>query len=149
MKNITIEGKDYKFEYSIEASLYEDCAGCLMDVFIRDGITEGSLQSGNMNNAVESIKKNLSSIPSRTLTLFHAGLMENHGLSKADAKELLKKYLKESGKSYIEVQNELIAIVEEDNFFELIGLDKVFKTQESNTKENENEELGESTSMEQ
>ena len=120
-----------------------------MDVFIRDGITEGSLQSGNVNNAVESIKKNLSNIPLRTLTLFYAGLMENHGLSKADAKELLKKYLKESGKSYIDVQNELIAIVEEDNFFELIGLDKVFKTQESNTKENKNEELGESTSTKQ
>lgn len=149
MRTITIDGKDYKIEYSIEASLYEDCAGCLMELFINDGITEGSVQTGNINNAVASIRKSLAGIPMRTLTLFYAGLMENQTITKAEAKELLKKYLKESGKSYVDVQNELVAIVEEDCFFELIGLDKVFKTEESNTNESEKEEPGESTSSEQ
>ena len=149
MRTITIEGIDYKIEYSIEASLYEDCAGCLMDAFINEGLVTGSAKNGNYKDAAEGFKSTLAGIPQRTLTLFYAGLMENHDLSKNAAKEILKKYIKESGKSYLEIQNELVEIVEEDNFFELIGLDKVFKTMESNTNENENEKVGKNTSTEQ
>lgn len=148
MKNITINGKEYKFEYSIEASLYEDCAGCLMDFFIGAGMAEGAATSGNAKDAAETLKGTLISIPQRTLTLFHAGLLENYGFSKEESKDLLKSYIKESKKSYTEIMNELIGIVGDDNFFELIGLDKIL-TKESNTKPKKKKEAGENTSTEQ
>ena len=149
MKTITINGNDYKIEYSIEASLYEDCAGCLMDFFINSGMAEGAAGAGDATTAVNGLKATLISIPQRTLTLFYAGLMENHEMSKAEAKELLKQYISESGKSYLDIQNELVAIVEEDNFFDLIGLNKLFPNQESNTKPKKKKEVGENTSTEQ
>ena len=78
-----------------------------------------------------------------TVSLFHAGLLENHDLSEKESKELLKAYLKESKKSYSEVLGELMTIVNEDNFFELIGVDKMFAP---NEQKEESGEVGESSS---
>lgn len=149
MKSVTINGKEYKIEFSIEASLYEDCSGCIMDYFINAGLIDGAAQTGDTDRAVDSFKKALTSIPQRALTLFYAGLMENQPeITKERAKFLLKEYIKESGKSFSDVLNEMLKCVEEDSFFEMIGLDKMFQNQESNTKKKK-EEHGENTSTEQ
>lgn len=147
MKTITINGTDYKFEYSIEASLYEDCCGCIMDLFVGEGMAKGAAETGDLDRAWNELKKSITGNPKTALTLFYAGLLENHGLSKDEAKELYKAYVKESGKSIIEITNELMAIVDEDNFFGLLGLDKAFQT-ESNTKKEKKDKPGKNTSTE-
>lgn len=155
MRTIKIDGTDYKFEYSIEACLYEDCCGCIMDLFVGQGMTEGAAKSGDIKTAWSELKKSITGNPKTALTLFYAGLLENHGdeiLSIDDVKPLFKKHIEESGKSIIEVTNELMEIVDEDNFFGLLGLDKMFQTEgqtESNMKEKKNKKPGKSTSTEQ
>jgi len=44
MKTLKIGGKDYKIEYSIEASLYPACTGTIMDTFINMGVGNGAIQ---------------------------------------------------------------------------------------------------------
>lgn len=143
MKAIKINGKEYKIEYSIEASLYSKCMENIMDSLIGVGVFQGKAQLEDVEGMINELKKTVSNVPSKVLVLFHAGLLENHDLSEKESKELLKAYLKESKKSYSEVLGELMTIVNEDNFFELIGVDKMFAPDEQ---KEESGEVGESSS---
>lgn len=143
MKAIKINGKEYKIEYSIEASLYSKCMENIMDSLIGVGVFQGKAQLKDVEGMINELKKTVSNVPAKVLVLFHAGLLENHDLSEKESKELLKAYLKESKKSYSEVLGELMTIVNEDNFFELIGVDKMFAP---NEQKEESGEVGESSS---
>ena len=57
--------------------------------------------------------------------------------------------IKESGKSFSDVLGELMEIMTEDNFFDLIGLNQMFQTTKRGRKKKENTEVGESTSNEE
>ena len=143
MKAIKINGKEYKIEYSIEASLYSKCMENIMDSLIGVGVFQSKAQLEDVEGMINELKKTVSNVPAKVLVLFHAGLLENHDLSEKESKELLKAYLKESKKSYSEVLGELMTIVNEDNFFELIGVDKMFAP---NEQKEESGEVGESSS---
>lgn len=134
MKTIKIGGNDYKFEYTIEASLYPECSKIIMDIFVGYGKTQGYAETNNVDEMFNELVKSVSEIPQKALSLFHAGLLEHHDLSEEESKALLKDYIKESGKSFSDILNELMGIVGEDNFFELIGVDKMFEP-EKNGKE--------------
>lgn len=134
MKTIKINGNEYKIEYSIEASLYTTCMESLMDTLIGIGTFQGKAELNDAEGMKDELKKTVSNIPQKVLTLFHAGLLENHNLSEEESKELLKTYLKESKKSYSEILGDLMGIVNEDNFFELIGVDKMFAPSEESGK---------------
>ena len=149
MKTITICGKDYKFEYTIEASLYSECTETIMDTFLGLGKVQGLANTNDVNGFMEELKNTIANVPIKALTLFHAGLLENHDFSKEESKELLKAYIKESGKSFSDVLGELMEIMTEDNFFDLIGLNQMFQTTKRGRKKKENTEVGESTSNEE
>ena len=72
-KILKIGGKDYKMEYSIEASLYADCTASLTGL-----MTEIQIAGDDKN--VKKVVSELSNIPQTTLTIFYAGLMEHHGV---------------------------------------------------------------------
>lgn len=123
-KVLTIGGKDYKFEYSIEASLYKDCAEKVT------GVIFGTAMSAN---DVQKMISQMADIPSIALTLFYAGLLEYHGAEGdgsvnniSDAKKLLRQYFaehKEDGTgNFYGILNMCIDQMIEDNFFEQIGL---------------------------
>ena len=138
MKRITINNKEYTIEYSIEASLYDDCTKSVMDIFVKAGMSEHYAKHGDAQAAMDEIIGTMTSLPQRVITLFYAGLLEHHGAcgdhsikSKADAKEILKMYIKESGKSFSAVNDELMECIAEDNFFDLIGLNEMFKRAEN------------------
>lgn len=146
MKRITIGGKEYTIKFSVEASLYNDCTKTVLNSFVKAGKIEGTKDA---DEAINSLLDTLSDVPQRALTLFYAGLMENHGkrgdksiLSIEDAKEVLTDYIYESrdeegkfGKTFSTVLGEMIEIMEEDNFFGMIGLDKMLtKTEDSEPK---------------
>ena len=147
-KTLTIGGKDYKLEYTIEASLYGDCIEKLITFISKTagatevektpkGMTDEEIvqyKRGLMQNAINGI----SNIPDTALTLFYAGLMEYHGedgdrtiLSKRDAKALLKTFFKEEEEKENGCTDftALIALcmeqMGEDDFFRKTGLEKV------------------------
>lgn len=134
MKRITIDGKEYVFEFSIEASMYSECTENVMELFR----TIGEAQS--QEDARELIK-GISNISTVAITMFYAGLMEHHGiegdrtvLSLSDAKKLVKKYLSEhaeDGKGNLySVMEEMMEVMADDGFFEVIGLAKMMRGEE-------------------
>lgn len=132
MKRITIGNKEYTFEYSIEASLYDECTTTIMDTFVKLGMTQNSAESNDMEAALENFLESIALIPQKTLSIFYAGLLEHHGPdgdksvnSKSDAKKILKTYLDEKNLSFRDVFAEMTELMVNDNFFEKIGLNQI------------------------
>ena len=128
-KVLQIGGKDYKPEYSIEASLYADCTASLTGL-----MTE--IQIAGDSKDIKRIVSELSNIPQTTLTIFYAGLMEHHGVhpdgdgSVPDiqtAKHLIAQYLKEHSEddtgNFFGIMQMCIEQMGEDGFFKLTGLE--------------------------
>lgn len=128
-KVLQIGGKDYKLEYSIEASLYADCTASLTGL-----MTE--IQIAGDSKDIKRIVSELSNIPQTTLTIFYAGLMEHHGAhpdgdgSVPDiqtAKHLIAQYLKEHSEddtgNFFGIMQMCIEQMGEDGFFKLTGLE--------------------------
>ena len=132
MKRITIGKKEYTFEFSIEASLYDDCTTEIMDTFVKSGMAMSAADDNDVEGALENFLESIALIPQKTLSAFYAGLLEHHGPdadksvnSKSDAKKILKTYLEESNKSFRDVFAEMIELMVNDNFFEKIGLNQI------------------------
>ena len=132
MKRITINKKEYTLEFTIEASLYDECTKSVMDMFVKGGMIQGAAEDNNAEDALENLIETISNLPKKALTLFYAGLLEHHGpegdgsiIGMADAKKLLATYLKESEKSFRDVLSDMMQLMADDHFFELIGLDKM------------------------
>lgn len=135
---LKIGNKTYNIEYSVEASLCDDCVekvtNFMMGMANTDGVDAKKFVIGTMTN-----------LPSTVLGMLYGGLMAHHGedgdgsvICKADAKALLKQYIvdhKEDGKAnYYDIIGMLIGQMEKDGFFGLIGLTKMFQTAESKVK---------------
>lgn len=149
-KIIKIGDKEYKLEYSIEASLYQDCVSQLME-FFADSV--GAAGVGEMAKNFEPKEKaaiymqalksnltNMGSIPSVATTVFYAGLMKYHGtgkygdrtvLSRVDATYLLEDYFEEHRDddtgNFWDILNICMNQMAEDGFFKLTGLEKMIK----------------------
>lgn len=128
-KVLQIGGKDYKLEYSIEASLYADCTASLTGLM-------AEIQIAGDSKDIKRIVSELSNIPQTTLTIFYAGLMEHHGVhpdgdgSVPDiqtAKHLIAQYLKEHSEddtgNFFGIMQMCIEQMGEDGFFKLTGLE--------------------------
>lgn len=130
MKRITIGKKEYTFEFTVEAALYNECTEKLSGLFL-------TLGEGQEKGDVKAVLSGIANIPQTTLALFYAGLLEHHGdcgdasvLSKTDAKKLLKAYLderadEENGDFY-GVLEMLMICMEDDGFFKRTGLTRLF-----------------------
>lgn len=142
-KIIKIGGKDYKFEYTIEASLYQDFVkrlteftmsfGGLMakyDITGKNIKTENDLIDTSVEAMTDIMVKSTTQIPKLAIEGFYAGLIEHEKLSNQEAFDLYKQYLQEYRKKPSDVLREIMDKVQEDNFFDLIGLDlkKIAKT---------------------
>ena len=128
MKAIKIGNKEYKFEFTIEASLYGECTEALTEFLANFG-TAGELKD---------ILKNISNIPQTALTLFYAGLLEHHGEdgdntvpTKKEAKRLIKQYFEDKKDTdeadFYAIMALMIEVMEEDGFFKRTGLEKVLE----------------------
>ena len=128
-KILKIGGKDYKLEYSIEASLYADCTASLTGLM-------SEIQMAGENKDVKKVVSELSNIPKTTLTIFYAGLMEHHGAHPygdgtvpdiQTAKRLIAQYLKEHSEdetgNFFGIMQMCIEQMGEDGFFKLTGLE--------------------------
>lgn len=147
-KILPIGGKDYKLEYTVRASLYEECVEKMVNLFgsasaaiAEESITkelspEDKLQV--QKSLLDAITKQMYSIPGIALTLFYAGLMEHHGTgkngdkticSKDDAEELIYKYFEDHKEDGEDTFADILAIctnqMQEDGFFRRVGLEKI------------------------
>lgn len=122
---VKINGYDYKFEFSIEASLYNDCIESVMGLMIDMDA------SGNSDR--KAVLSTISDMPHVAVTCFYAGLLEHHGTEAGDgkvpdldsAKRLAKTLLREEGSNVRNWYDLLTLCTEqmaEDGFFDLIGL---------------------------
>jgi len=143
MRRLTINGKEYTFKFSIEASLYNECTEATMNMFLSFGEAQGeaSVEVGEGVDARQQVmcamRKTFSSvanIPQTALTLFYAGLMECHGASGdntvrsiTDAKGVLADYLRETNGNFYDVMNMMLEIMGEDHFFDLTGISEILK----------------------
>lgn len=141
MRRLTINGKEYTFTFSIEASLYNECTEAAMNMLLSFGEAQGeaSVETEDVSeakkHAMSAVKKAFSTcanIPQTALTMFYAGLMENHGISGdntirslSDAKKVLADYLRESKSNFYEVMNLMMECMGEDSFFELTGMAEI------------------------
>ena len=127
-KVLRIGGRDYKMEYSVEASLYADCTSSLTGL-----MTE--IQIAGENKDIRKVISEISNIPQTALTIFYAGLMEHHGLHPdgdgtvpdiQTAKRLIVQYLKEHSEddagNFYSIMQMCIEQMGEDGFFKLTGL---------------------------
>lgn len=128
-KIITIGGKDYKLEYSIEASLYGDCVASMTSMIASIG------EAGSKDDIKRAIYE-AGNIPSVALTVFYAGLLEAHGThpegdgtipDMQTAKKLIVQYMKEhqneEGGNFYDVLTMCVNQMGEDGFFVLTGMD--------------------------
>lgn len=149
-KVLNIGGKDYKLEFSIEASLYADCVSELTNILTDVGIA-------GIQKDVKMIISGISNVPKATLSMFYAGLMEAHGTHPDGdgkvpdintAKKLITQYIKEHSEdglgNFYNIMQMLIAQMEEDGFFKLIGLETLTeKMMDASKKPKENKKASE------
>lgn len=125
-KVLTIDGYDYKLEFSIEASLYHECiekiTGLMFDI-----------DSGQNTNDLKKVLSGVTDIPNTAVLCFHAGLLEHHGVDSGDgkvpniatAKRLIASLLRDENSgidNWYDVFNICVEQMSEDGFFDLIGL---------------------------
>ena len=156
-KPLTMGGKEYRLEYSIEATLYKDCVENLMEFFGNayglsgeEELTKGMSAKEAVELRVEMVKnslKGMSNLANVCLTSLYAGLMKHHGrrgdktvMSLDDTMDLMETYFEEhtedgTGNSY-----DLLMLcfeqMNEDSFFDKTGLTKMFSQTESENKPN-------------
>lgn len=137
MKVINIDGKDYTLEFSIEASLYNECIEKVTGLVC-------SINEAQDEKDVKAMVTSMSDIPQTTLTMFYAALLEHHGeegdgsvADKKDAKRLIKKYFEEHKEdetgNFYGVMEMLIEVMGDDGFFKQIGLEQMGQTQNPKT----------------
>lgn len=125
-KIITINGEDYKLEFSIEASLYHECIEKITGVMF-------DIDSGQTTNDYKQLLSGMSDIPNTTVICFYAGLLEHHGTDEGDgkvpnlstAKRLAKSLLRDENSevdNFYDLFSICIDQMGEDGFFDLIGL---------------------------
>lgn len=138
MRILEIGKKEYKIEFTIEASLYNECTEKVSDLMMNIA------QAGEKED-IKKIISAMSDIPQTTLTMFYAGLLEHHGedgdgsvITKKDAKKLIKQYFEEhqddgTGNFY-GVMEILVEQMGEDGFFKQIGLEQMLQQTEEKSK---------------
>lgn len=136
MLNLTINGKEYTLEYTIEASLYSECTEKITSLL-------SSVATSASDEDLNGLLKNMSNIPQTTLTMFYAGLLENHSdevESINDAKALIKQLMKENKEdenlsNFYGIMQKIVDCMSDDGFFEQTGLTKLLnmsQTEEEN-----------------
>ena len=153
MRRLTINGKEYTVEFSIEASLYNECTEATMNMILAFGEAQGEAQSVTdvtAENAADTFKsairktiESASNIPHTAVTLFYAGLLEHHGRrgdntvrSMDDATDLVREYIRESNSNFYDIMNMMLVCMGEDHFFDLTGLAKFLNPEKDGEKEN-------------
>ena len=112
---LKIGEKEYILEYTFEAVASGDCIKKTLDLF--EILDNEELEIGNR----------MATLPNTVITLFHCGLLENHGeVTKEESRSLLKQYFNENkdddNATFYGMMLKIFEQMGEDGFFKQIGL---------------------------
>lgn len=130
MKAITVNGKEYKLEFTFEAAEHRDLVQKMFEIlsgsylFRNSKISDMDKDSKErmIGDMVDGTSAMVAEIPHICLVAFYAGLLENNPLPEGEAKKVMRAYMKENKISYSKLYEEIKNCMEDDGFFELSGL---------------------------
>lgn len=132
MKTITINGNEYKLEFSFEAAENRTVVQRMFDLLSMAPVMKNvknveSLDNGDESGMLEAIIEGqvemTAKIPETARDAFYAGLLEHHdGITRAEAKKLMKQYMKENDYTYQNLYEQMRDCMEDDGFFKLTGI---------------------------
>jgi hypothetical protein len=135
MKILTIDGKDYKVEFSFEAAEYKDCVDKAFKVvsgsyMARRSNFDKDDKQAMMEMMIDGTADMVSDLPVVVPSFLYAGLLENNPIAnEQEAKALFKQFIRENPNdvraSFYGMFTFLKECMEDDGFFKLTGLDKL------------------------
>lgn len=129
MKSITINGNDYNLEFSFEAAEKKDFVGLMFRITSGASLLDGAedIENPTARDMINGTVNMVADIPHICRIGFYVGLLENNPVPEAEAKTLMKTYMKEHGIGYAELYEELRQCMEDDGFFALSGIQKMLE----------------------
>lgn len=145
-KVLKIGDKDYKLEYTIEASLYDEGIDTTLKFISAAGMPKEEdlekytpeQQAEIRKQVVDNIIKSMTNLPKTAMDLFYMGLLEHHGSgkyadhtikSKDDAKDLIRDYFADHTEdgtgTFYDILSMCLDQMAEDGFFKRTGLEKM------------------------
>ena len=124
MKAITVNGSEYKLEFSFEAVEHKELVKKMFDIvsgaiFVKSA---KDLSKPTSEDMIDGSGNMIAELPHICVTAFYAGLLENNPVPQDEAKTLMKAYMKENKLSFVKLYEELKQCMEDDGFFDLSGL---------------------------
>ena len=124
MKEITVNGNEYKLEFSFEAVEHKELVKKMFDIvsgaiFVKSA---KDLSKPTSEDMIDGSGNMIAELPHICVTAFYAGLLENNPVPQDEAKTLMKAYMKENKLSFKMLYEELRQCMEDDGFFDLSGL---------------------------
>lgn len=149
MKTIKVSGKEYVLKYSFEAAenrnVMQKMFNLLSGAFVFKKMTNPDANEvEEISAAFDGSAEMISEIPHVCRDAFYAGFLEENPVSEAEAKELMKQYMKDNKLSFFKLYEEIKGIMEDDNFFELSGIVDMLKKMNESAEQAE-EERGQKT----
>lgn len=137
MKILTIDGKEYKLEYSFMAAEHRDTVQKMFNVVsgaylikktdLLDDDNSENKKEVVANAMIEGASEMVADIPHIVKTAFYSGLLENNPVSEEEAYSLMKQYMKENKISFRKLFDDIKECMEEDGFFDLSGLTEMME----------------------
>ena len=140
MKNLTINGKEYKLEYSFMAAEHNETVQKMFNVVSGAYLIKRvNLEEENKENTaiamLEGTSEMVSDIPHIVKTAFYSGLLENHSVSQEESYDLMKQYMKENKISFKKLFEDIKECMEDDGFFDLSGLTEMLEEMNKSVEE--------------
>lgn len=145
MKILTIDGKEYKLEYSFMAAEHRETVQKMFNVVSGAYlIKKANLMEENAETKKEDVagamidgtSEMVADIPHIVKTAFYSGLLENNPVSEDEAYDLMKQYMRENKISYRKLFDDIKACMEEDGFFDLSGLTEMMEEMNKSVEQN-------------
>lgn len=137
MKTLTINGNEYKLEYTFEASEHKDTVQKMFKVLsgaylMRKGVVidetnEEKAREAMVNAMIDGSAEMVADVPHIVKSAFYAGLLEHNPKSEDEAYSLMKEYMKENKISYRKLFEDIKECMEDDGFFDLSGLTEMLQ----------------------
>lgn len=138
MKTLTINGNEYKLEYTFEASEHRDTVQKMFKVLngsflmrkgavVEDETDAEKAREIMINAMIDGSADMVAEIPHIVKTAFYSGLLEHNPKSEEEAYSLMKEYMKENKISYRKLFGDIKECMEDDGFFDLSGLTEMLQ----------------------
>lgn len=137
MKTLTINGNEYKLEFTFEASEHKDTVQKMFKILsgaylMRKGVViddtdEEKAKEAMINAMIDGSAEMVADVPHIVRSAFYAGLLEHNPKSEEEAYSLMKEYMKENKISYRKLFEDIKECMEDDGFFDLSGLTEMLQ----------------------